>query len=113
MSAYFLFELGAGMWRAKALELNNFGVCTTWGKKNKYIYLLHVYRRRLEFPDLKRAIQDLASHWRAMNILIEDKASGKQLMRDVKREGLQGITCYDSRNRRAGRGYYGRSRSME
>jgi phage terminase large subunit-like protein len=43
-------------------ELNDYSVCTTWGLLNMDFYLLDVYRRRLSYPDLKRAVgQDLRS----------------------------------------------------
>ncbi len=43
----------------KAGELNDFSVCTTWGVKGKDYYLLDVFRKRLIFPDLKRAVVEL------------------------------------------------------
>src|SRR5215472_10094519 len=39
----------------KATELSDFSVCTTWGIKGKELFLLSVFRRRLEYPELKRA----------------------------------------------------------
>jgi phage terminase large subunit-like protein len=39
----------------KATELSDFSVCTTWGVKDKELFLLGVFRRRLEYPALKRA----------------------------------------------------------
>jgi hypothetical protein len=43
----------------KNTELANFSVCTTWGLKGQHMYLLDVYRRKVEFPDLKRAVREL------------------------------------------------------
>ncbi|MGC2743654.1 MAG: terminase, partial [Candidatus Angelobacter sp.] len=65
----------------KSGELNDFSVCTTWGAINDHYYLLHVFRRRLNYPDLKRAVQEQAQRQHAYlhpadTILIEDKASG-------------------------------------
>jgi phage terminase large subunit-like protein len=40
----------------KATELSDFSVCTTWGVSGKHVFLLVVYRRRLEYPALKRAV---------------------------------------------------------
>jgi hypothetical protein len=40
----------------KVSELSDYSVCTTWGIRGKNIYLLHVFRKRLEYPDLKRAV---------------------------------------------------------
>jgi phage terminase large subunit-like protein len=39
----------------KDTELSNFSVCTTWGIKDQYLFLLDVFRRRMDFPALKRA----------------------------------------------------------
>ncbi len=79
----------------KAEELNDYSVCTTWGVKGKKLYLLNVFRRRMEFPELKRAIRDQAAEFRPKNILIEDKASGTQLIQDLIREGVHEVTCYE------------------
>jgi predicted phage terminase large subunit-like protein len=79
----------------KSTELSDFSACTTWGSKDKRLYLLHVYRERLEFPDLKRAIVQLAAHHGASTILVEDKASGTQLIQDLSREGVYGLTRYE------------------
>jgi len=34
-------------------ELSDHSVCTTWGAKDKKLYLLHVLRKRLDYPNLK------------------------------------------------------------
>ena len=38
----------------KASELSDFSVYTSWGIKGKNLYLLHVMRRRMVYPELKR-----------------------------------------------------------
>src|SRR6478736_4208282 len=60
----------------KATELSDFSVCTTWGVKGKDLFLLAVFRRRLEYPTLKRAVREQLSLFGANEVLIEDKASG-------------------------------------
>ena len=75
----------------KATELSDYSVSTTWGIQDKNIYLLDVYRRRLDYPDLKRAVQDLAQRFLPNAILIEDKASGTQLIQDLIREGCHQV----------------------
>ena len=35
----------------KSSELSDFSVCTSWGIKGKNLYLLHVLRRRMEYPE--------------------------------------------------------------
>ena len=42
----------------KASELSDFSVGTSWGIKGENLYLLHVLRRRLEYPELKRAVRE-------------------------------------------------------
>ena len=34
----------------KATELSDFSVCTSWGIAGKDLYLLHVLRKRMEYP---------------------------------------------------------------
>ena len=79
----------------KSTELSDFSVCTTWGRRNKKLYLLHVLRERMDYPDLKRAVQDQAERFRPSNILIEDKASGTQLIQELIRESIYGVTRYE------------------
>src|SRR5258706_13686326 len=43
------------------LSNRTWGVCTTWGVKGKDLFLLGVFRRRLEYPALKRAIREQQS----------------------------------------------------
>jgi len=78
----------------KSTELSDYSVCTTWGRANGKLYLLHVFRRRLNYPDLKRQVMELARRYNANRILIEDKASGTQLIQDMQAEHVFGITPY-------------------
>ena len=79
----------------KSTELNDYSVCTTWGQKNKKIYLLHVLRRRMDYPDLKRAVRQQAERFHPTDILIEDKASGTQLIQELIRDCVYGVTRYE------------------
>jgi predicted phage terminase large subunit-like protein len=63
---------------------NDFSVCTTWGVAADGYYLLHVWRERVEFPELKRVLASLAEQWKPNAILVEDKASGQSLMQELK-----------------------------
>lgn len=58
----------------KATELSDFSVCTSWGRKGKNIYLLHVLRRRLNYPNLKRIVREHVDAHGADVVLIENKA---------------------------------------
>jgi len=70
----------------KDTELADFSVCTTWGLKDRRLFLLDVFRRKLEFPDLKRFVRELAALHRAQIVLIEDKASGSSLIQELRAE---------------------------
>ena len=78
----------------KATELSDFSVCTTWGVSGKHLFLLGVFRRRLEYPALKRAVRAQQSLFEATEVLIEDKASGTQLIQELIEDGCHGVTRY-------------------
>jgi len=63
---------------------NDFSVCTTWGVAGDGYYLLHLWRGRVEFPELKRVLASLAEQWKPNAILVEDKASGQSLIQELK-----------------------------
>ena len=68
-------------------------MCTTWGIELKHIFLLSVFRKRLNYPDLKREVLNQAHLWSPDTILIEDRASGTQLIQDLMAEGLSQVTA--------------------
>lgn len=76
----------------KPTELSDYSVCTTWGIKDKSIYLLDVLRARLAYPELKRAVGEMQRKYTAEIVLIEDKASGVQLIQELRYWGGSGIT---------------------
>jgi predicted phage terminase large subunit-like protein len=78
----------------KATELSDFSVCTTWGIKGKDLFLLRVLRKRMEYPELKRAVCEQCEAFGATVVLIEDKASGTQLIQELVHEGLHAVTRY-------------------
>jgi len=76
----------------KGGELNDFSVCTTWGTYDGRYYLLDLFRRRMNYPELKRAAHEQARNYQPDRILIEDKASGTQLLQDLEVDGVFGLT---------------------
>jgi len=78
----------------KATELSDFSICTTWGIKGKNFYLLNVLRKRLEYPALKRAVREQQNLFNADVVLIEDKASGTQLIQELIAGGCHAVTSY-------------------
>ena len=79
---------------SKPEHLNDYSVCTTWGFHNRQCYLLDVFRERLNFPQLKRAVTALSERFRPHVILIEDKSSGIALIQDLQSERVHGVTAY-------------------
>lgn len=76
----------------KITELSDYSVCTTWGIKDKNIYLLDVLRARMTYPDLKKAVAEMHGKYRAEVVLIEDKASGVQLVQELRYWAGLGVT---------------------
>lgn len=70
----------------KAAQINDPSCCTTWGIRADGYDLLQVLVRRVEYPDLKSLIQSQAAAFNPTAILVEDKASGQQILQDLKRE---------------------------
>lgn len=63
---------------------NDYSVCTTWGVSNKGYYLLDCWKGKVEFPELKRTVINIAAKWNPRAVLIEDKASGQSLIQELK-----------------------------
>ncbi len=80
----------------KSNEISDYSVCTTWGISKRKFYLLHVFRQRLNYPDLKRKVKELAHLWSPRKVVIEDKASGTQLLQDLQAEHLFGVVPYQA-----------------
>jgi predicted phage terminase large subunit-like protein len=80
---------------------SDYSVCTTWGIHKGNFYLLHVLRKRMEFPELKRTVLLQANAFTVRNILIEDKASGIQLIQELRAQGLIGVSAYKSDQHKA------------
>lgn len=79
---------------SKASQLSDHSVCTTWGVTyKKEIFLIHVFRTRLEYPELKRKVREMAEQFRAGVIVIEDTSAGIQLIQELQREGFARIVA--------------------
>ncbi len=73
----------------KAGELNDYSVGTIWGVSDGRFYLLEVIRKRLNYPDLRRTVVETVRRYEGevpVSVLIEDKASGTQLLQDLQQE---------------------------
>jgi predicted phage terminase large subunit-like protein len=78
-----------------AKELSSYSVCVILQVRGETVFVLDVFRDRLEYPDLKRKVSELHRQWRnATNnyaLLIENKGSGMPLIQDLKRDNIHAI----------------------
>ncbi len=65
----------------------DFSVGTTWGSLDGKWHLLDVFRQRLAFPDLKRAVLRLHRQWKPDRVIIEDAGTGKALFQEFRASG--------------------------
>jgi predicted phage terminase large subunit-like protein len=63
---------------------NDWSVCVTAKLWQRRIYVIDVWRGRLEFPELYKKCIELARLHRGATLLIEDKASGQQLIQSLR-----------------------------
>ena len=68
-------------------EHNDYSACSIWRVIENRFYLLHVWRRQVDYPSLKRMIAAMAETHRPNIILIEDKVSGQSLIQELKEGG--------------------------
>jgi phage terminase large subunit-like protein len=93
-----LADLPAPSWRNRIVQSwdaamvtgdhNDYSVCTTWRADKDDVYLLDVFRGRLEYPDLRRKVIALAERHRPVTIVIEDVGPGMNLLQDLRRSSM-------------------------
>lgn len=72
----------------KDKETDSYSVCTTWGETDRGYFLVDVWRKHVEFPEMLHAMTELANRWNADAILVEDKASGQSAIQELRRTTL-------------------------
>ena len=82
-----LCELTIQSWDTAFKEgtLNDFSVCTTWGRTQSGYYLIDRWKGKVAFPDLKKVAMGLYTKHHPDAVLIEDKASGQSLIQEFER----------------------------
>jgi len=67
-------------------------VCTVWGEfEGDFLayFLLDVWRQRVDYPIVKKAIYSMYHRWPGTNkILIENRTSGKSIVKDLQQTNL-------------------------
>lgn len=87
------FEYYAQSWDTaiKVSDDADYSVCSSFGYKDGYYYLLDLKREKMSYPDLKINIEQLAKKYQPKHILIEDKASGQSVIQDLRSAGYINI----------------------
>lgn len=85
---------------------NDYSACSTWALSGVRCYLLDVYREKLEFPDLEKAIYAQREKWNAGLVIVELAGSGKSVGQNIRRKDhrnrwLQAIPPVGSKQDRA------------
>jgi predicted phage terminase large subunit-like protein len=73
---------------AKAGLRNDWSVIQVWRVYDNRFYLSYTWRRRVEYPELKRSVIELADRLNPHVILIEDKGTGIGLIQDLRAEAV-------------------------
>jgi predicted phage terminase large subunit-like protein len=64
---------------------NDWSVCTTWVvTHDKRWFLSDIWRKRVDYPELKGAAQMLAARFRAQRVLVEDTGAGTSLVQELR-----------------------------
>lgn len=79
-----ILSLGRGF---KEGQQDDYSACEVWAHCDGGFYLLDLWRERVQFPDLKRAV---LSHqrWTPSALLIEDIASCQALIQELRRPAV-------------------------
>jgi predicted phage terminase large subunit-like protein len=78
---------------------NDYSVCATWGKTTTGLYLIDIWRNKVEAPQLEMALLSQASRFTPSAILIEDKSAGSSLIQYAKQKTILPIIAYDPKQR--------------
>ena len=71
-----------------AAETSDYSVCTTWAKRGDKYYLIDVFRKKLDYPDLEDAVWDLYDDYGPPLVIIEGSHIGMALYSRFWRERL-------------------------
>lgn len=74
---------------------SDYSVCITTQVIHKQYYILDVFRQRLLFPDLIKAIKRQKVKYNAREVFIENKVSGLEAIQLLNRQGVRGIIAID------------------
>jgi predicted phage terminase large subunit-like protein len=70
----------------KGTQLAGYSVATVWLARGDHSYLLDLWRERVDYPELRRAVSRLREKYAGAALLVEDKGSGTSLIQDLRAE---------------------------
>ena len=73
---------------SKKEEQNDYSVCITMGKTATGYYVINLWRKKIEFPELKRRAVINYERDKPHKLMVEDKSSGQQLAQSLKFETI-------------------------
>ena len=71
----------------KIKDQHAFSVATLWAECETGYYLVNIWRHKVQYPELRKQVKLLYDEQRSSEVLVEDKASGQQLIQDFQRIG--------------------------
>jgi predicted phage terminase large subunit-like protein len=74
---------------------NDYTVCATWAKTQSGFYLLDIFRKKLEAPDIEQALIQQFNKWKPNAVSIEDKSSGSSIIQYARRSTTIPIIPYN------------------
>ena len=78
---------------------NDWTVCTTWAEYETGYYLLDIWRKRVQYPELVKQIYILNNEYSADAILVENKSSGVALIQELKRDAKLDVIGVEPKQR--------------
>jgi len=69
----------------------DYSVATAWMARGEHMYLLDLWRERVSYPELKRAVLRLRERYPTAALVIENKGSGMSLMEDLRAQNVASI----------------------
>ena len=65
-------------------EHHDYSVCSTWAVSGKRYFLLDIFRERLEFHALEKAVYALRDKWGADLVIVEKAGSGTSIFQNIR-----------------------------
>ena len=72
-------------------EHNDYSVCSTWALSGKQCFLLDIFREKLEFAELEKAVRHLREEWKANLVIVEKAGSGISLYQNIRQANHRNI----------------------